>query len=223
MSDWQSIAARVAAKWEGVAQTPKQKEILLRLTTDQRMKRVVAELTRRDRARGAFLHPARHPPDRPHRTPEDDQIAAIEEAIHFAYSAAADQRTAGKLAEVEQTRSRLLHEATVLRSVADELVASVRRYDPYDMSKIGDATALRRVADWRVALAATLRGADDPLTIEHDRGDPLARGVQINIAIFLDDRFGDHMHGTAALLAAVALGLEEPSPRVSRSALSGRS
>jgi len=47
------------------------------------------------------------------------------------------------------------------------------------------------------------------------------RGVQITIAGFLKDRFGDYLYGTAATLTAVALGLSQtPSSRGSRSAFS---
>ena len=73
-----------------------------------------------------------------------------------------------------------------------------------------------------VNFSATIRGADDPITITNfSRGDPTERGVQITIAAFLKDRFGSHLYRTAATLTAVALGLsQKPSHRVSRSAFS---
>ena len=149
------------------------------------------------------------------------------ETLYFTFRTAQDQRTAGKLDETEPVRLALLQEVEILRRVADDIAASVRdapRHiaDTIDLSQfLADADALRRVAAWRESLAATIRSADDPITITNSRGDPTERGVQITIAAFLKDRFGSHLYGTAATLTAVALGLsQQPSPRVSRSAFS---
>jgi|GEM_PF-3332057 len=197
--------------------TPEQRAILDRLLFDTRMNSVWRELKRRPaQARAAWSASPALP---------DVLTDAMAETLQFAFRTAQDQRTATKLDEAEALRFSLLQEAKTLSRVADDVTASVRaapRYiaDTTDLSQfLADADALRRIAAWREALAATIRGADDPITIANSRGDPIERGVQITIAAFLKDRFGDYLHGTAATLTAVALGLSQtPSPRVSRSA-----
>ena len=199
--------------------TPEQRAILDRLLDDPRMNSVWRELKRHiARPRAAWSASPALP---------DVPADAMAETLHFIFRTARDQRTAGKLDETELVRLALLQEAETLRRVADDITTSVRvapRYitDTTDLSQcLADADALRRVAAWRESLAATIRGADDPITITNSRGDPTERGVQITIADFLKSRFGDYLHGTAATLTAVALGLSRtPSPRVSRSAFS---
>jgi hypothetical protein len=199
--------------------TPEQRAILDRLLTDTRMDAVWRELRRRPpRARAAWSASPALP---------DVLTDAMAGTLYFTFRIAQDQRTAGKLDETEPVRLKLLEEAETLRRVADDLTASVRAAlrhiaDTTDLSQfLADAEALRRVAAWRESLAATIRGADDPITITNSRGDPTERGVQITIASFLKDRFGDYLYGTAATLTAVALGLSQtPSSRVSRSAFS---
>jgi hypothetical protein len=199
--------------------TPEQRAILDRLLTDTRMDSVWRELRRcRPRPRAAWSASPTLP---------DVLSDAMAETLHFAFHAAQDQRTARKLDETEPMRLALLQEAETLRRVADDLTASVRAAprhiaDTTDPSQfLADADALRRVAAWRESLAATISSADDPITITNSRGDPTERGVQITIAAFLKDLFGNYLHGTAATLTAVALGLsQKPSPRVSRSAFS---
>jgi hypothetical protein len=199
--------------------TPEQRAILDRLLSDTRMNSVWKELKRRPaQARSAWLASPALP---------DVLTDAMAETLHFTFRTAWDQRTATKLEEAEALRLSLLQEAKTLSRVADDVTASVRaapRYiaDTTDLSQfLADADALRRIATWRESLAATIRGADDPMTITNSRGDPTERGVQITIATFLKERFGDYLHGTAATLTAVALGLSRtPSPRVSRSAFS---
>jgi len=198
---------------------PEQRAILDRLLTDARMNSVWRELKRRPaQVRAAWSASPALP---------DVLTDAMAETLHFTFRAAQDQRTAGKLDKAEARRLSLLQEAKTLSRVADDVTASVRaapRYiaDTTDLSQfLADADALRRIAAWRESLAATIRGADDPITITNSRSDPTERGVQITIAAFLKVRFGDYLHGTAATLTAVALGLSRtPTPRVSRSAFS---
>ena len=194
--------------------------ILNRLMTDPRMDRVWREL-RQHRARVADGQPT---------LPEADiQVDALARTLHCAFHAVVDERVATTVREPQAVKQQFLDEAAILRRIADDLVASVEHARPYvpaseDLSQhLADAEALRRVAGWRDAQAAEIRSADDPLTITNARGDPLVRGVQITIAAFLKETFGSHLWRTAATLAAVALGLDKvPSPRVARSAFSGR-
>lgn len=198
---------------------PERRAILDRLLSDTRMNSVWRELRRRPaRARAAWVASPSLP---------DVLTDAMAETLYVTFRIAQEQRTAGKLDETEPVRLKLLEEAQTLRRVADDLTASLRAAPHYiadttDLSQLlADADALRRVAAWREFGAATIRGADDPITITNSRGDPTERGVQITIADFLKDRFGDYLYGTAATLTAVALGLSQtPSSRVSRSAFS---
>jgi len=198
---------------------PEQRAILDRLLTDARMNSVWKELKRRRaQTRAAWLVSPALP---------DVLTDAMAETLYFTFRTAWDQRTATKLDEAEGLRLSLLQEAKTLSCVANDVTASVRaapRYiaDTTDLSQfLADADALRRIATWRESLAVTIRGVGDPMTITNSRGDPTERGVQITIASFLKERFGDYLHGTAATLTAVALGLSRtPSPRVSRSAFS---
>jgi hypothetical protein len=191
---------------------PEHIAVVDRLTTDPRMVSVWRELQRNP----ASLSP-------------QARFNAMGRTLHATYRSVADKRVATKLAVALETQRRLLREAETLRHVADDIDASVHcapRYiaERQNLSQcLADAEAMRRVAAWREALAAQIRGEDDPLTTMNFRGDPLEGGVQITIAGFLKDEFGDYLYGTAATLTAVALGLAKaPSARISRSAFSRR-
>jgi hypothetical protein len=198
--------------------------ILRRLVTDARMLRVWKELTRLKRQGGGYFHPAKLRSDKPvfkrrleepALTQDEVQAEALAELFHFAYCAARDRITVSKASEVEEMKAKLLQRAQTLRDIADDLIAA-NPADPLDA-----VDALRRVAAWLEAGAASLRPPDDPLTIQNERGDRVVRGVQIVIAAHLREAFGKPLDGTAATLAAVALG-QETSERVTRSAFSGR-
>ncbi|MSP02562.1 MAG: hypothetical protein EXR07_16160 [Acetobacteraceae bacterium] len=194
------------------------------------------ELTRRDRKTGGFIHPAVpeaffspgdmlriHGEDTRPRDQEDEQQAAVREVICISRGAASDRRAATKLAPVTAIREKYQNRSATLEEIAAELIRNAEAKASADPLQAGmmisDAATLRRVAEWCQTQLRWIRGADDPLTIEHDHGDALARGVQITIAAFLRDRFGAHLHGTAANLTAWALDLDNvPSARVSRSA-----
>lgn len=186
-------------------------DILTRLAIDPRMKLVWQELKRRTRPDQRYVHPATPPPHAPERDEHGRQGAALAETLHFAFCAARDQMRVSKVEESERRRQEVLAEAVTFRRAAVLLPPP-------------DAETFVRVADQWEGLATEVRAADDPMTVANDRGDRLARGVQIIIAGFLLERFGDRLGRTAATLAAVALGLKsnKVSERVSRSAFSGR-
>jgi hypothetical protein len=200
--------------------------ILARLAADLRMRDVWKLLDRRDRAGGKYMHPAKSPAHAPRRPPDEAQASAMAETLHFAFCAARDRRTASKLDDVRRTKASIIADADALRRIAEEVDMSVQQAPVYfpqsDLPQYSaDAAALRRIAAWKDAVAAEIRGTNDPLTITNDRGDPLERGVQITIAAFLQDRFGDRLDGVSATLTAVALGMAKvPSPQVSRSGFS---
>lgn len=198
---------------------------MARLATDTRMQHVWAHLSRRKRPAGNFYYTVQAHPYYAHLSPSEAHASALGEVLFAIFCIVRDNRKAGKLDEAEATKQRLLDEARTLRRVANDLIASICAAPHYVAAQVDlqqhaeDAEALHRVAIWRESLAADIRNADDPLTISNARGDPLARGVQIDIACFLKERFGDHLHGISGTLTAVALGLAEaPSASVSRSA-----
>jgi hypothetical protein len=95
--------------------------------------------------------------------------------------------------------------------------------DPESRSQASqDIQLVRRLATWLEHLTSAMRRPDDPLIVERHRGDPIVRGVQIMISVKFKETFGERFDGIAAILTSVALGAET-SPRVSRSALAGKS
>jgi hypothetical protein len=192
--------------------------ILRRLATDPRMKQVWTELTRRDRKTGQFFHPVTRSGSLDNRTQEQTQSDEMGRLFHFAFCAARDRVTVTKPSDIEPLRDLCEQRARVLRETADDLEA-INSSDPRVSA---DAATLRRVAAWQDQAIEAMRPLTDPTTVKYHRGDPVARGVQIMIAAYLKDVFGQRLDGVAAILAAVALGQEKTSPRVSRSAFSGR-
>jgi hypothetical protein len=190
---------------------PNAADVLTRLITDARMQNVWKALQARKRPSREYVHPAIQPPHAPQRDADGRQAAALAETFHFVFCAARDQMKVSKHEESEQRRAEVLSEAALFRKTAQMIPSE-------------DAETFVRTAEKWTAAANNIRGADDPLTVLNDRGDRLARGVQIIIVAFLRDRFGNRLDGTAATLTAVALGLKssEVSERVSRSAFSGR-
>jgi hypothetical protein len=214
---------RLVQELEKLDLAPGQRSILKRLATDERMQNVWTLLLSRDRGSGQFVYPAaRRGGKRPGS--KDDQLSALSEMFHFAFTAARDRMMVTKPKEVLQHKKELLENAARLRMLANDLdLARVRGMfgvaDPLSETLVkGDASALQRVANWLEHLASAPRRATDPLMIKRHRGDPVARGVQILMATKLKELFGDRLDGTAATLAGIALGIRTTS-RASRSAL----
>ena len=198
-----------------VCKDPSEWALLMRLSTDRRMKEVWIELTRCDRGTGDFVHRALTRQVRTIQDQSDIQNEALGYLLFFTFRAASDQVSVTKFEEQASLRNLAIQRAKILRDTAKDL-------EPIGARVANEVAVLRRVASWQEQLAETLRGQDDPLTILNDRGDRTARGIQILLAAHLKETFGDHLHGTAARLASVALGLDRlQSPRVSRSAFSG--
>jgi hypothetical protein len=142
-------------------------------------------------------------------------------------SAASDRLSVSKLDEIEKARAQWADHATRLRALAHDMELA------FDLGALGlddpkfpglawhDAQAVRRVAKWIEHLTSALRRPGDPLIVDRHRGDPIVRGVQIVIALKLEEQFGERLDGTAATLTSVVLGAET-TPRTSRSALTER-
>jgi hypothetical protein len=197
--------------------------VLERLATDERMKEVWQELTRRNRADGTFLHVARAHSDDAHMPSDLLQARSLAETLHLAFHAGCESPHGAKMDEVRAAQVTLQDEAQVLRRVANRLFDAARK-----VAQIGDQTAiraadngviLREVADWLESMIPAMRAENDPLTITNDRGSREARGVGAVVCSFLAERFGSPLYRTAATLASVALGVDV-SERMVRSAFS---
>ena len=188
--------------------------ILKRLSTDERMRAAWTELTRFDRKTGAFVHPAFKRRESSIEDQNDIQHEALGLIYLFAFRAAADHVPVTKFAEQGPLRLLAEQRARTLNEIAEDL-------EPIGPQVLAEVAALRRVAAWQEQIAEALRPQNDPLTISNDRGDRIERGVQIVLAAQLQETFGKHLHGTAARLATVALGLDRLlKARASRSAFS---
>jgi len=199
-----------------------QYEILIRLATDDRMQKVWKELLRKQRV-GQFKYPAS--PNDPTLAAHEAQAKALAITFFYAFSVACDQLPVSKLEPVNEPKTILLAKAEILLDIADDLAVTLTQplcNAETSAEGLADVTALRRVANWLISnVDQHLRASDDPLTIEYDRGDPVARGVPIAIAAWFEKTFGNRLYGTAATLGSVALG-QQTSERATRSAFSGR-
>lgn len=205
--------ASVARIIHGIAAEPRSKRetaILARLAGDARMIGVYRELLRRDRKTGRFLHPVRPHPDDPPRGADDAQHAALGELFSFVFQAASDRVRVAKPADIASIAAELSRRADLLRVLAA------------DPENAAEAEALIRVAARLDAHIANGRSADDPLTIQNDRGDRVLRGCSIVIASFLRESFGTPLDALAGTIAATALGVAPQHSRASRAAFSGR-
>jgi hypothetical protein len=194
--------------------------IFERLVNDQRMLHVYTEWLRRDRKTSNFLHPATNSSN----SPLEAQLGAIRQVLQLVVSAASDRMAVSTPKQIEETKRHWLEHAARLRVLAGDLELAVehgtlglddpasREVAPHDIS------ALRRIASWLENLTLALRPAGDPLMIDRDRGDPVAKGVQVMIGVKMEEQFGERLDGTAATLTSIALETEA-TPRVSRSAL----
>jgi hypothetical protein len=222
LPDWlPTSVARQARLIEARCLSAKQRAILRRLATDPRMRGVWGQLTCRERQGGGFLHPAQFKVvrclEKSVFTKDQIQQEALSELLDCVFTAANDEVQVSKPGDGAYLKAKLLEKARMLREIADDMTAINSAYP----LAAADAAALRRVAGWHEDGAARLRPPSDPLTIRHDRGDRVVRGVQIIIAAWLRENFRKSLDGTAATLASVALG-KKASPRVTRSAFSSQ-
>lgn len=218
--DWMPLAAQNAAIFFAgqYSSSPNELATLRRLAIDPRMETVWTELTRRDRKTGEFFHPVKRHDSLLNRTQDQAHQEELGRLFYFAFCAARDRMAVTKPSDIAPSRDLCEQRARVLRDVADDLDA-INSADPRVSA---DAATLRRVAAWQDQAIEAMRPPTDPMMVKNKRGDPVARGGQIVIAAHLLDVFGDRLDGTAATLTAVALDLKATSPRVSRSAFSGR-
>ena len=214
-----------ARRIEGQDLSTEQRAILLRLATDDRMRKVWKELSKRKRPDGGFVYAAKSRQKVPSRKQNEAQNEALAELFHFAFCAARDRISVSKAVEVEREKEALLQKAKILRELAKfvEVTAFSKEHvipDPLSHQlTIFDAGALLRVAHFLEHVAAAMRPPSDPLMVQYHRGDPVVKGVQIEIAAQMQKTFGRVLHGTAATIASVALA-KETTEKVTRTAFS---
>jgi hypothetical protein len=200
-----------------------QRAILKRMRTDHRMKKVWALLLSRKRPSREFAYPARPCNSTGSKSADEMQFDALRELFHFVFCAARDQMTVSKLIELQQSKEHLAKTAQTLRAVANDLdlaaetgqlgVASAQE----KLLAAHNSLSLRRVAGWLDQLSTAHRRPGDPMIVERHRGDSVVRGVQILIAVKMEELFGDRLEGTTATLTSVALG-KEATAKTTRSA-----
>ena len=81
---------------------PEQRAILLRLSTNKRMRKVWSELTRRNRSRRGFVNQARRSDKS--RSQHGVQSDALREIFHFSFCAARDKPAVSKPGDVEREK-----------------------------------------------------------------------------------------------------------------------
>jgi hypothetical protein len=195
------------------------------LLADSRMRDVYGQLLRRNRVTGGFFYPAQHLPEG--RSLEEAQLAAIREVLLVVMNAAGDRIAVSKVEDIEAAKLRWEAGASLLRGIAQDFELAVA-HGTFGLGGpearkliLQEILVARRFAERLEDFASHMRRSDDPLVVTRDSGDPIVRGVQIMIAVELEELFGDAFHGTAATLTSVALGVET-TPRTSRSALSSK-
>jgi hypothetical protein len=204
----------------GMAQ--EQRQILERMTTDERMPKVWTALTSRKRPSREFVYPVIR--DNDGTTSKDDtQSETLRELFYFVFCAARDKITVSLPSQIEESKERLLRTVTTMRSVAQDLDLAIITgqlgvVDENDkILARWHSDSLRQVGNWLDHLAGAHRPLDDVLVVERQSGDPVARGVQILIAAKLNELFGSVLHGIAATLSSVALG-KKTSVKTTRAA-----
>jgi hypothetical protein len=201
---------------------PGRRVVFERLVNDPRMRHVYTEWLKHDRETGAFRYPAQS--SSAELAPHLNQLRAIREVLQLVITAASDQISVTKFENIEEAKGRWRSHAELLRDLAHDLELAAEHgllgMDDALSRELGsrDIEAVRRVANWLEQLTTAMRRPDDPLVVDRDSGDPVARGVQIMIGIKMEEQFGERLDGTAATLASIALATKTTA-RVSRSAL----
>ena len=179
--------------------------VLLRLVTDGRMRWVWSELSKKSReANGGFAYPAKSRHEAHSRKQDEVKNEALGELFRFAFCAACDRIAVSKAKDAEHEREKLLQKARMLRELAGDVPVYVSTHqltvaDDVSLQLIvADTRALLRVATYLEHVAAATRKPSDPMIVQYHRGDPVLRGVQIEIAVQMLELFGKVLHGITA-------------------------
>jgi hypothetical protein len=182
---------------------------LVRLVTDQRMKRVWHELSKRSKKNGSFLHPAKRFPWLGSDDPAAHQHAAMTSLLREAFILAVQGPSVMTRRQLETWRANLLSEAAKF----DGAAKSLRERSP---NRVGvDATpVIAEAAHARRADADMLAAAKSSLIVGYDTGDGQPRCFAILLAATCREYFNHSMYGIVATMASVALGREVSSRAV---------
>jgi hypothetical protein len=158
-------------------------EVLKRLVTDPRMRKVWAELLKRTRnSKSTFLHLAKQTWDFDDEA--DRQNTALSSLLYLAVNLVMSDPTVMTRAQVEAERHRCL----------DDQMAAHHR---------GDVSAARnheaKATSWAAAAATRL-------VVERDSGDAQGRCFAILFADQCRHLFGSPLYGMTAVVASVAIG-----------------
>jgi hypothetical protein len=183
------------------------RDIVLRLATDPRMRSVWSELLRPSRRpEGGFLHPAKvdWAPTAVER--QDMALVLLLGQVYAGVGSRAALRS-----DVEQHRAELRELADKLRREAEDLGAE----EDFASVPLAEwrSPKLNAAADVLEARAAHI---DDRycLIVERDRGQLEARPAATWISNSCVMLFGSPLHGVTAILTSVALDCEVPEERV---------
>jgi hypothetical protein len=221
------LAAAVEAeiqKVENPDRACEQRAILVRMTTDDRMKNVWALLRSRKRPSRNFVYPARPRDGTGSKSADERQFDALRKLFCDVFSAARDQMKVSRLIEIQQSKENLAKNAKMLRAIAHDLdlAAETGQFGVVStqdkLLAAINSISLRCVANWLDHLPTAHRRPGDPMIVDRHRGDSVVRGVQISIAKKMEELFGVRLDGTTATLTSVALG-KKATAKTTRSAL----
>jgi hypothetical protein len=193
------------------------------MKTDDRMTKVWAVLRSRKRPSRKFAYPARPRDGTGSKSTDEIQFDALCELFYFVFSAARDQMKVSRPIEIQQSKEDLAKNAKTLRAVAHDLDLAAET-GHFGIASAQDkqlaafnSASLRHVAAWLDQLSTAYRRPGDLMIVERHRGDSVVRGVQILIAVKMEELFGDRLDGTTATLTSVALA-KEATAKTTRSA-----
>ena len=173
---------------------PAQAELLGRLTSEPRMKRVWREFGRRRRSDGAPLYPVEAPKlllmevlkltkERAYVIPRRDATMARD---HYLAVAEVLKRDAQRFTDFPQTHSRSEAEQIAWSAKVNCLAEAARFYDD---------------------LAASC-AEDSPVVVARDTGDAEARFFALALSTFCREQLGTPLHAQVATIATVVFGRE---------------
>jgi hypothetical protein len=177
--------------------------ILIRLLTDPRMRSVWAELTRKERRTGRFLHPSRLERFAEASERQDRAMGALISLVLWPYGHGV-RPTARLRRDVDKDRAQAWEMARKLRELAAREGAVERPKMLVRAKKLEDAAeALDEIA------------SDRPFAVvDRDRGSLEARGLAIWIAHSCEMLFGSPLPSVIATMTSVALDCEVSAQQV---------
>jgi hypothetical protein len=180
---------------------------LLRLATDERMKRVWRELCRRHRDGGDYLHPVRILPKELAQV-EDRQGAGMAILFSNALAVAFDERwaTTSTSKEAEAAREGYKEGAAWLRVPAralNERVTSLSSHPDNDTFRLWAIDAARKLEDAATVLDELAQTEAEAELPDRNRASPRERQVGVKLVEFCRTVFGTPLFGLVAIIVSV--------------------